>query len=254
MSEILTLLDRPTVRVVMHTMVTLDGRELVPPHHEDLETAVAIGGKVCYDAHGRDGRPVDRHVQRLADQQHGSVFEHATVSLLLTGISRGCSHELVRHRHMSFSQRSTRYTDEGECRIVLEPRVLALRDEQPEAFAIYLSGLTAAFASYRSLVGAFLALAPAELSDVERRKYARGAARQLLPHALETQIVVTANLRTWREFVVLRSHRSAEAEMRRLADAIYRRLTSYFDLRNALEHGLTTTTVDGFLEITPTTP
>ncbi len=250
----LTIIEHPTVTVVAHTVVTPEGRALVPEHDSDLELACAIGGKVCYDAHGRDGRPVDVHVQRLVEQQHFSVLEHAVVSVLITGISRGLSHELVRHRHMSFSQRSTRYTNEGDRRIVLEPRIIALRNDQPEAFAAYLRAIEAAFATYERAVGEFAWLAPVELSDTERRKYARGAARQLLPHALETQIVVTANLRTWREFLVLRSGRGAEAEIRRLAQAVYFRLTT--DPRLGVENAfydLEATSVDGWVELTSRT-
>ena len=199
-------------------MPTQDALDLVPDHPYPAEIVPSVGAKACYDAHGKDGRSVKANVEKAVENQHLSVVEHMVVSIFIEGISRGLSHELVRHRHFSFSQRSTRYVDESVKRVVLEPRVLELRETQPMAFQTYIAALGEAFIFYDGAVGDFMELAREHHpgTEVEMRKFARGAARQLLPTAVETQMVVTGNLRTWREVLLLRSERYAEAEIRRL--------------------------------------
>lgn len=243
------LLEEPTITCLSSSVPTHDARLLVPPHRHDAEVLVAVGGKVCYNAHGRDGRPVDAHVQRLVEQVHTSTLEHATFSFLITGISRGLSHELVRHRHFSFSQRSTRYTDESDERVVLEPRALQLRNHAPAAFDGYRRSLEHAFGAYRAAVEDFMAEAPKTLSPTEKRKFARGAARQLLPHALETQLVLTGNLRTWREVLLLRSSRHAEAEIRRLMHHLWEWFVAH-DVAPNVFSDLKVSFYEGFVELT----
>lgn len=62
------------------------------------EQLIAHAGKGCYDAYGKDGRSISQHISSLISSGHGSVLEHANVSIFVAGISRGCSHEFVRHR------------------------------------------------------------------------------------------------------------------------------------------------------------
>jgi thymidylate synthase ThyX len=78
-------------------------------------------GKVCYDSYGVDGNPVGEARANLVDSGHHSVLEHVHVGVFIEGISRGCSHEIVRHRMFNYSQRSTRYTAEDDAAIVLDP-------------------------------------------------------------------------------------------------------------------------------------
>jgi flavin-dependent thymidylate synthase len=93
----------------------------LPPDGLPLERLIATAGKLCYDSYGPGGNPVIKHVNNLVGQQHFSVIEHANYGFVISGISRGLSHELVRHRHFSYSQRSTRYTAEEGGAYVLEP-------------------------------------------------------------------------------------------------------------------------------------
>lgn len=254
----------PTITVMASSVPTGEAIDLVPDHDHEMETICAVGSKVCYDAHGKDGRAVSANVSRCVSERHFSVLEHATITFLVVGISRGLSHEFVRHRHLSFSQRSTRYTEEGTERVVLEPRILeaysVAKTEGPEDEELskedsqlcdewinYNLSLTQSFKHYRKDVELKMLRAPSHLSATEKRKWARGAARQLLPHALETQLVVTGNLRTWREFLVLRSGRGAEAEIRRLSNAIGETLLNHAP--NAL-HDFEVQHIDGFDEYT----
>lgn len=231
------------------------------------EQLIAHAGKGCYDAYGRDGRSIAQHIDTLIGSGHGSVLEHANVSLFIAGISRGCSHEFVRHRAgFAYSQRSTRYVDESECNVVLEPYIAelyeralaAMNDERVENVNAkgrellhhYCSSLEESVNNYRWVVNHLMEEAPGYLNKVGRRKWARGKARQLLPIALETRMTVTANLRAWRHFLCMRSNQAAEAEMRRLAERVYMVLhpcaPKVFD-----DLGKSAVLKNGFLEFAP---
>src|SRR5581483_8276869 len=81
------------------------------------ESLVEIAGRLCYRSFKPGLNPnVERvrsgnreYLSNILQQKHGSVLEHVTDSFIVTGISRVCTHELVRHRHLSISQESLRY-------------------------------------------------------------------------------------------------------------------------------------------------
>jgi len=245
------VITAPTVRLVsMPCFVPHEVYEL-PAHSVAAENIVAMAGKVCYDSYGIDGNPVAQHIRNLVNSGHHSVIEHVHVGLFLEGISRGCSHEIVRHRMFNYSQRSTRYTAEDDAAIVLDPfyaklhaRVQSygwsnLTGHERALLDEFLNCNAAAFYSYRAQIERLEQFAPTDLSSRDRRKWCRGKARQLLPHALETRMVMTGNLRAWRHFLIMRSSRHAEAEIRRLAQAIWLVLeplapTVFEDLRQSI--------------------
>jgi thymidylate synthase (FAD) len=222
------VITTPTVTLVSAPQYHSHPVYALPPHAQDAENIVAMGGKVCYDSYGLDGNPVEKHIRNLVDSGHHSVLEHVHVGVLIEGISRGCSHEIVRHRMFNYSQRSTRYTAEDDAAIVLDPyfaRIYACPEKcskhENDMAGRFLEECEASFAAYRELVRDLEAANPEQLSGRDLRKWCRGKARQLLPHALETRMVMTGNLRAWRHFLVMRSSRHAEAEIRRLAEEIY---------------------------------
>ncbi len=236
---------------------------LLPPDGTEAERIIAMGGKVCYDTYGADGNPVKAHVRNLVSQLHFSVIEHVNVGVIITGISRGLSHEIVRHRHFSFSQRSTRYTAEEDANIVLEPyladiynrreawlhdsKLPAPTDRELDLIAEYMAAAVHAVGSYSSVVRKLLLDAESKgMTGKEMRKWARGKARQRLPHDLETRMVMTGNLRSWREFLVKRTSRHAEPEIRRLAERIYGILIVIAP--NAFS-GMVSDTHDGYIEL-----
>lgn len=200
----------------------------LPPGGTAAERLIAHAGKGCYDSYGPDGRAISEHIAALVGSGHGSVLEHANVSLFLSGISRGLSHELVRHRHLSFSQRSTRYTAEEGAAIVLEPYMAALHIKGKEGMTLDEAGIVGNFIiscenaiqRYGEVVAWLMEENPHSFRGKDVRKWARGIARQVLPHALETRVTVTGNLRSWRDFIEQRSSRHAEGEIRRLTRQI----------------------------------
>jgi len=261
----LTIITRPGVRIVSLPVFFAHPKYELPPHENHAENIIAMAGKVCYDSYGLDGRPVAQHVIGLLDQKHTSVLEHVNIGLFIEGISRGLSHELVRHRvGLSPSQRSTRYTAEDDAAMVLEPYYADIyeRQQQDESLVTdresYLLGLAIrSFESdlevYRATVNEFIDYTEDAreqlgwpLDGKAFRKFARGKARQVLPHSLETRMVLTGNLRAWRHFLVLRSSRHAEAEIRRLAHAVYQTLRPIAP--NAFSD-MVAATVDDYVEL-----
>ncbi|KKM13829.1 hypothetical protein LCGC14_1712230 [marine sediment metagenome] len=246
--EVGFILD-PTVHVIAVPVFYPHSRYKLPTYHPNpdnldvtmlqgtsCEQLIAHAGKGCYDSYGEDGRSIEEHIRGLIDVGHGSVLEHANISVFIEGISRGCSHEFVRHRAgFSYSQRSTRYVDEGECSIVLEPHMAMLykmdaterRPDEEILITRYCQSLRDSVNEYRFAVDKLLRLAPTDLGETDKRKWARGKARQLLPIGLETRMTVTANLRAWRHFLVMRSSQHAEAEIRRLTQELWWQLSPY---------------------------
>ncbi|MBI1322731.1 FAD-dependent thymidylate synthase [bacterium] len=184
------------------------------------EKLVEVAGRVCYMSFAKP-RPGGNqaYIHHILEVGHGSVLEHAVFSLLVTGVSRSLTHELVRHRAgFGYSQLSQRFVDESDCAFV-EPKVIA---DDPELHAIWMEAVTAAQESYKKLSDGLAA----RMADIEdrtlRRKRAREAARSVLPNATETKIFVTGNARALRHFIEMRGDVAADAEIRRLAIAVLR--------------------------------
>ncbi len=150
------------------------------------------------------------------------MLEHAVFNLLVTGVSRSLTHELVRHRAgFGFSQLSQRFVDESKCSFV-EPADIAA---DPDLHRIWLQAMRASQAAYRALADR-LTVTFKEIPDrTLRRKKAREAARSVLPNATETKIFVTANARALRHFIEMRGDAAADVEIRRLAVAVYKLLS-----------------------------
>jgi thymidylate synthase (FAD) len=165
-----------------------------------------------------------------------SVLEHSYVGLLITGVSRSLTHELIRHRAgTAFSQLSQRYVEPDNLGYIVPP--LIIRDLVAEQ--CFKSEVTAASASYdRMLNVCTTAISrrwqddhPDETADREAltyiRKKAREAARSVLPNSIETHIFMSGNLRAWRNILEQRGSIHADLEIRRLAVAIAREIYVY---------------------------
>jgi thymidylate synthase (FAD) len=225
------------VRVIREPTVYLVGRQTVSQEEIDrfladhgvswqTDTEVAaehlteVAGRVCYMSFARP-RPGGNHayLQHILEVGHGSVLEHATWNLLIVGVSRALTHELVRHRAgWGYSQLSQRYVDESVAEYV-EPDVIA---GDPELHRIWLEAVAHSHQAYLQLTDKLLVKFPDEPDRTLRRKLARQAARSVLPNATETKIFVTANARALRHFIELRGSRFAEVEIRKLAIQVLR--------------------------------
>ncbi|MCC6417746.1 MAG: FAD-dependent thymidylate synthase [Gemmataceae bacterium] len=174
-----------------------------------------IAGRTCYMSFSRP-RPGgnEAYLKHILEVGHGSVLEHAVWNFIFTGISRSCSHELVRHRAgWAYSQLSQRYVDESVAEYI-EPDAIA---DDPELHALWLECVAESHQGYLRLVEKLLEKFKDEADKTLRRKMARQAARSVLPNATETKIFVTANARALRHFIEMRASRHAEVEIRKLA-------------------------------------
>jgi len=143
-----------------------------------------------------------RLIKHLVDAGHLSPLEHASFTFAIEGISRACSHQLVRHRISSFSQQSQRYVKEGGFNFVVPPKIKA--DEK--AYSNFLAGIEESRKAYDELLKAV----PAE------------DARFLLPNACETRIIATMNVRALYNFFEHRLCTRAQWEIRALAQEMLR--------------------------------
>jgi len=182
-----------------------------------------FAGRACYQSWTKPNPSTATnagYLRHILEVGHLSVLEHGTVSFYLTGLSRSLTHELIRHRHFSYSQLSQRYVPERDAAMV-EPDVIA---EDPELHELFLRASDQALAAYNGLLEGL----EKRFADVEnatlRRKQARQAARAILPNATETRIVVTGNYRAWRHFIAMRASEHADVEIRALAVACLREL------------------------------
>jgi thymidylate synthase (FAD) len=217
------ILHEPTVYLVGRQTVDDSALDRFLADHgvswqSDTEVAgeylAETAGRLCYMSFARP-RPGGNktYLHHILEVGHGSVLEHAVWNFVFTGISRSLTHELVRHRHMGYSQLSQRYVDESVAEYV-EPDVIA---QDPELHALWLDAVAHAHQAYVQLVEKLAEHYKDEPDKTLRRKLARQAARSVLPNATETKIFVTANARALRHFIEMRASRHAEVEIRKLA-------------------------------------
>ncbi len=196
------------------------------PWQTDADGGQALAefaGRACYQSWSKPNSATATnagYLRHILDVGHLSVLEHGSVTFYLTGISRSLTHELIRHRHFSYSQLSQRYVPERDAAMV-EPDVIA---EDSELHALFLEASEQALAAYTALLEGLEKKFAGIENATSRRKQARQAARAMLPNATETRIVVTGNYRAMRHFVAMRASEHADVEIRELAIAMLREL------------------------------
>jgi thymidylate synthase (FAD) len=213
----------PTVQLVAKTEFTAPEGVPWTTDGDGGQALAEFAGRACYQSWGKPNPATATnagYLRHILEVGHLSVLEHGTVSFYVSGVSRSLTHELIRHRHFSYSQLSQRYVPERDAQMV-EPDVIAA---DPELSALFQKAAAASLAAYTEL----LAGLEERFADVPnatlRRKQARQAARAVLPNATETRIVVTGNYRAWRHFVAMRASEHADVEIRALAIECLRQL------------------------------
>jgi thymidylate synthase (FAD) len=216
------IIRRPNVTLVAWTGFRKpEGLEWKTDTDAPAEQLIEMAGRSCYQSWSNPaGRTNAEYIGNMLDHGHLSVIEHANATFYVTGVSRSLTHELVRHRHLSFSQLSQRFVPERDSNFI-EPDPIAA---DPELHEIFLESVRAAQAAYDRLAARLEERFASVEDRTLRRKLARQAARSVMPNATETQIVVTGNLRAWRDFVRKRGTEHADVEIRRLAVEILRQV------------------------------
>jgi thymidylate synthase (FAD) len=219
-----------------HGLNDIADDEATPLHQlftsEVPDTLVEFAGRHCYRSWEK-GRDSKQYIENILDQRHGSVLEHSSISFAISGISRSCSHELVRHRAgFAWSQESQRYVDAKDMNFVIPPLFLDLGDE--ELIEDFKRSCQANLDYYIKTQKDLERVIAAKRADVKvhgkRKKRINETARASLPNAAETRLVMTCNLRALRHFLELRGGEGADAEIRRLSLYILPHVKEIFPL------------------------
>jgi len=171
---------------------------------ENMLKTVYTACRTCYSAdspiniyeNSTDEEKMLKLIQRVISSGHFSTIEHIQVSFAINNISRACSHQLVRHRHMSFSQKSQRYVKEkGQFEYIIPPTVEANAE------------LTAKFNDFMSKISDFY-------QELTEAGIPAEDARFVLPNATVTSMVASLNLRELIHLANLRLCTRAQKEIR----------------------------------------
>jgi thymidylate synthase (FAD) len=173
--------------------------ELVRYTPDPVEAAGRAAG-ICWDKEEKE--EYGAFIRRVVKKGHESVIEHVSFTFRIEGVSRALTHQLVRHRIASYSQRSQRYVDEGEFEYVMPPNV----ERNEEARKLFVDFMEKSKELYDRLRG----------MGIRKQD-----ARFVLPNACESKIVVTMNARSLRNFFHLRMARGAQWEIRKLATKMF---------------------------------
>ncbi len=187
----------------------------------EAEKLVCAAAKLCYAAdastvfdHGEG--EVKTFLTRLRKMGHLSPFEHASYTFLLEGVSRALTHQLVRHRIASYSQRSQRYVTHDTFDYIVPPsfegKTVATEGGSVDAVEYYRSVMAATADAYQRLLDALGGGGEEAKQD----------ARYVLPNATETKIIVSMNARELFHFFGERLCMRAQWEIRRTADEMLR--------------------------------
>ena len=153
-----------------------------------IETIATIAS-ICYDSDPKNHLGLVKHLYRNG---HHSVFEHIYFTFKIEGISRACSHQLVRHRHCSFTQRSQRYCSEDGFGFIIPPTMDA------ELLIGDMDNIRVRYDEY------------------QKKGVPNEDARYVLPNACETELYISCNLREFIHLANERTCRRAQWEIRKM--------------------------------------
>lgn len=177
-------------------------------HSAAPEEVVALAAKLCYsdsDIDGLSAKISDAEqtgfIGQLIGMGHFSVFEHISFTFGVEGVSRAMTHQLVRHRVASYSQKSQRYVKHSskDFQYIIPPSIEGNNEAENE----FLAAMDNLSKIYDNLIA--LGIPPED-------------ARYLLPNAAESKIIITMNARELLHFFELRSCNRAQWEIRDLSD------------------------------------
>ena len=183
--------------------------------YEKIVKKIERIGRVCYKSEGKITEDsAEKFIKGLLTRQHESVIEHENVTVRFV-CDRGVTHEIVRHRIASYSQESTRYCNYSGDKFDNQITVIDLasgfqydlsKENDKGKYEVWTKAMENAEQSYFRMLE--LGATPQE-------------ARSVLPNSLKTEIVVTMNLRSWRNFFRLRVDSHAHPQMREVATMLY---------------------------------
>ena len=186
---------------ILAIMAGLDGRNPLQ--------LIELAGRTSYQSREKiTDESASRFVEMLRDRGHESVIEHSCMSVEFNNVSRGFTHELVRHRLAAYTQESTRYVDESNFLVVVPPD----KDPDEKLVELNLSNGVKIKVSFQD----WMDLNEQMYRGLRKADWVSQDARQVLPIGIKSQIVITCNFREWRHIFKLRTAAAAHWEIRRV--------------------------------------
>lgn len=165
----------------------------------NAEKLIEKAGRTCYLSFDKaDVESEKKFIRMIVRSGHHSVLEHASATFRIEGGSRSFTHQLVRHRVCAFSQQSQRYVNETDFSVVIPDSI----KQNSEAKEVFLSFVNHAQNTY---------------SKLQKLGIKKEDARFILPNAIESEIVMTANFRELRHIFKERCNKAAQWEIREIA-------------------------------------
>lgn len=172
--------------------------------------SVKSAQKIFKETEEIDSEKLAKFIKHLAQRGHLSPLEHVSFTFAIEGISRTCSHQLVRHRIASYSQQSQRYVEMDNFKYIIPPSI----EKNPEAKKIFNDTISLLKEKYRQLKKSM------EKENMPKEKINQDL-RFILPEATETKIAVTMNTRELLHFFSERLCLRAQWEIRSLASKMF---------------------------------
>ncbi len=206
-------------------------------HTPDPEEAIATAAKLCYSSSDIDGlnkkiskKDQQGFIKKLIEMGHMSPVEHVSFTFGIEGISRACSHQLVRHRLASYSQQSQRYVSERTENRGQMTEVRKQKTEDRNTFDYIIPPTIAGDKEIKKAFEEFVLQSQKTYDLIVEKLNKQGIigeaanqdARFVLPNACETKIVVTMNARELLHFFHQRCCNRAQWEIHALADEMLR--------------------------------
>lgn len=173
---------------------------------EDAEYKIGLMAAECYDSN-KEREACLRRAKACKDSGHLATLRFAYATFRVSDISRVCSHQLVRHAHLSYLQRSQRYVKE-EGIVYCDPASVNTLPQNLEAW-------------WKTLQDSSEELYLRLVNDKIMKKE---DARFILPQGCSTSLTVTGNFQAWLDFINLRADKHAQAEIRNVAIEVRRQL------------------------------
>lgn len=172
---------------------------MTPLNEEEIMSHIEKCGRVAYKSEGKiTSNSAGKFVHSIINRGHGSVIEHFNISVRFI-CDRGVTHELVRHRLVSYTQESTRYCNYTQKGVIfIEP---PFWEKESQEYNTWVFAMQKAEDSYNALI---------------EQGCSPQQARSVLPNSLKTEIIATTNIREWRHILKLRTSKNAHPQMREL--------------------------------------
>ena len=165
----------------------------------DSERLIETAGRTAYLSNKQSkGRSKREFIRKIIKAGHLSVLEHPYATFVIEGGSRAFTHQLVRHRLCSYTQQSQRFVNEAQCNYI-EPETIQNIEMAHRIFVDFMNKAKEVY------------------SELQKLGIKNEDARFVLPNAVGSKIVVTANFRQWRYIIELRGSPNAQWEIRKVA-------------------------------------